>query len=256
MDLDKRKNDKSVVFCSRTVSSLSRVAMKERRRCARKLTAMLGAFMFLLVIAGVSNSGDGGEYAYATHTVSDSFVNSITTSKNSWGIPNLNVPFSEAGAIDSENAKEVAANNEPENNETDVSRSYQRVDVSELLSNNNVAPDEKHLNLVNLASSYQGNPYLAGGNQPMPGWDCSGFVQWVYAQFGVSLPHGSAAQMGSGVQVSPDQAMPGDIVASAGHAAIYIGNGMVVNAMNPYLGTGVSDFGVFYSPYVFVHVNL
>lgn len=84
---------------------------------------------------------------------------------------------------------------------------------------------------------FRGYPYLYGGNTPA-GWDCSGFVQYVFAQFGVSLPRTSGAMMSVGYAVgSLAEAQPGDILASSGHAAIYIGNGMVMNAMTAGSGT-------------------
>lgn len=104
--------------------------------------------------------------------------------------------------------------------------------------------------LASYALQFQGYPYVAGGNQPS-GWDCSGFVQWVFAQFGVSLPHNSGAQMGVGSSVgSIAEAAPGDIIANSQHAAIYIGNGMVINALNPAQGTQVTSLAVFTGGYV------
>ena len=103
--------------------------------------------------------------------------------------------------------------------------------------------------LANYALQFQGYPYVAGGNTPS-GWDCSGFVQWVFAQFGVSLPHYSGAQMSVGTAVgSIAEAAPGDIIVNAQHAAIYIGNGMVINALNPAQGTQVTSLAVFSGGY-------
>ena len=82
-------------------------------------------------------------------------------------------------------------------------------------------------------------PYVWGGTTPA-GWDCSGFTQYVYAQFGVSLPHYSGSQANCGMYVdSLANAQPGDLLANGTHAAIYIGGGMVVNALNPYQGTQI-----------------
>ncbi|WEV42390.1 NlpC/P60 family protein [Bifidobacterium sp. ESL0682] len=95
--------------------------------------------------------------------------------------------------------------------------------------------------LVNFAMQFDGKvPYLLGGNTTA-GWDCSGFVQYVYAQMGITLVHSSGAQATAGRAV-PDlsQAVPGDILANADHAAIYIGNGMVINALRPGKLTGCS----------------
>lgn len=84
-------------------------------------------------------------------------------------------------------------------------------------------------------------PYVFGG-ETTAGWDCSGFVKWVYAHFGVNLPHSSGAQAGAGRAVpNLAAAQPGDIIANGSHAAIYIGGGKVVNAANPSQGTCVSE---------------
>lgn len=103
--------------------------------------------------------------------------------------------------------------------------------------------------LADYALQFQGYPYVSGGNTPS-GWDCSGFVQWVFAQFGVSLPHYSGAQMSVGTAVgSIAEAAPGDIIVNTQHAAIYIGNGMVINALNPAQGTQVTSLAVFSGGY-------
>lgn len=92
--------------------------------------------------------------------------------------------------------------------------------------------------VVNFAMQFVGKvPYVWAGSTTS-GWDCSGFVMYVYSHFGVSLPHysGSQAHMGRAIGSLAD-AKPGDIIANDMHAAIYIGNGMVVNALNPGAGT-------------------
>ena len=91
--------------------------------------------------------------------------------------------------------------------------------------------------IAQYSLQFKGYPYVYGGTSPS-GWDCSGFVQYVFAQFGVSLPRTSGAMMSVGSPVgSLAEAQPGDIIANAGHAAIYIGNGMVMNAMTTSSGT-------------------
>ena len=78
---------------------------------------------------------------------------------------------------------------------------------------------------------YLGTPYVWGGASPS-GFDCSGFVMYVYAQMGVSLPHSSYAQYGAGVGVSQDQLEPGDLVFfdGLGHVGIYIGGGQFIHS--------------------------
>ena len=65
--------------------------------------------------------------------------------------------------------------------------------------------------VVAVAKQYQGVPYVYGGDSPA-GFDCSGLTQFVYAQFGVALPHSSARQGSGGAAISAADARPGDLV--------------------------------------------
>ena len=94
--------------------------------------------------------------------------------------------------------------------------------------------------IVDYACQFIGNPYVWGGTSLTDGADCSGFVQSVFAHFGISLPRTTYEQIYSGVEVSYDQAMPGDLICYDGHIGIYIGNGQIVNAQNPEQGIGIS----------------
>lgn len=94
--------------------------------------------------------------------------------------------------------------------------------------------------IADYACQFIGNPYVWGGTSLTNGADCSGFVQSVFAQFGISLPRTSYDQRGVGVAISYDQAMPGDIICYDGHVGIYIGGGQIVNAQNPAQGIGIS----------------
>ena len=94
--------------------------------------------------------------------------------------------------------------------------------------------------IVDYACQFIGNPYVWGGTSLTDGEDCSGFVQSVFAHFGISLPRTTYDQIYAGVEVSYDQAMPGDLICYDGHIGIYIGNGQIVNAQNPEQGIGIS----------------
>ncbi|AZM52808.1 hypothetical protein DMA15_09535 [Streptomyces sp. WAC 01529] len=92
---------------------------------------------------------------------------------------------------------------------------------------------------IAAARSAVGRPYVWGANGPS-GFDCSGLMQWSYAQAGVGLPRTSQAQRYAGRQVPLAQAQPGDLVAyrdDASHIGMYVGNGQVVHA--PYPGAPV-----------------
>ena len=89
---------------------------------------------------------------------------------------------------------------------------------------------------------FVGNPYVYGGTSLTDGADCSGFVMSVYANFGVSLPHSSAADRSQGYGVDGlENAQPGDLICFSGHVGIYIGNGQIVHASNERTGIIVSN---------------
>lgn len=90
--------------------------------------------------------------------------------------------------------------------------------------------------LVSYACQFTGVPYVWGGTSPS-GWDCSGFVQYVYRQYGVYLPRTSYEQGGCGTAVPNGQQQPGDLVCYGGHVGIYIGNGQLIHASSPGVGT-------------------
>ena len=100
--------------------------------------------------------------------------------------------------------------------------------------------------LVKLAYSLIGSPYAAGGNSPA-GFDCSGFVQYLYSQVGISISRSSSTQMYDGVPVSYENAKPGDILIwgysarAPTHSAIYVGGGQMIHATNPVQGVIASD---------------
>ena len=96
--------------------------------------------------------------------------------------------------------------------------------------------------VADFACQFVGNPYVWGGTSLTNGADCSGFVMSVYANFGVSLPHSSAADRNVGTAVNGiENAQPGDIICYSGHVAIYIGNGQIVHASTAKTGIIISN---------------
>jgi cell wall-associated NlpC family hydrolase len=88
--------------------------------------------------------------------------------------------------------------------------------------------------IAGLAYTGIGRPYVWGGTTPN-GWDCSGFTQWVYAQAGISIP-----RVNAWTAMKPTSTpQPGDLVMQNGgaHVGIYVGNGMMISALNPSQGT-------------------
>ena len=93
--------------------------------------------------------------------------------------------------------------------------------------------------VVDYACQFIGNPYVWGGTSLTNGADCSGFVQSVYAHFGVNLPRTSSEMRSAGRGVSYSEALPGDIICYDGHVGIYMGDGQIVNAINSRKGIGI-----------------
>ncbi len=89
--------------------------------------------------------------------------------------------------------------------------------------------------VISESMNYLGVPYVFGGTSPS-GFDCSGYVRYVFAQAGISLPRTADAQYEVGYAVSTDELQPGDLVffstyeAGPSHVGIYLGDGDFINA--------------------------
>ena len=100
--------------------------------------------------------------------------------------------------------------------------------------------------IINYAMQFEGYPYVWGGDSPSTGFDCSGFVQYVYAHFGIDLPRTTFEQVNCGTPVSLSDVKPGDLVfempspEGPNHVGIYIGNGKILDAMDPQNGVTIS----------------
>lgn len=238
---------------------------------ARRFTSIFAVVTVSAMLgAAVPAASAGNAVAGTTVTATRSFPKTTTAKRDflaehtstdiesnaDWGgIESLDVPQTESQAEKDQKAQEQAkaeaqaqATQEQAQAQTGAqaaSRSSERANISVPAAPASATGQA----LADYALQFQGYPYVAGGNTPS-GWDCSGFVQWVFAQFGVSLPHYSGAQMSVGTAVgSIAEAAPGDIIVNAQHAAIYIGNGMVINALNPAQGTQVTSLAVFSGGY-------
>ena len=117
----------------------------------------------------------------------------------------------------------------------------------------NVAATGAGSDIVAAASVHIGKPYSYGAGGPNA-FDCSGLTQYVFRQFGVSLPHNANAQLSYGRAVSRSAAAPGDLVfflngGRATHVGIYAGGGMMVHA--PGSGRTVTRASVYSDNVVF-----
>ncbi len=106
--------------------------------------------------------------------------------------------------------------------------------------------------ILATARSGIGTPYVYGGTSPS-GWDCSGFVQWVYAQHGVNLPRGAGDQAAAGTVISRSEARPGDLVYKPGHIGSYAGGNQFVDAGNSRVDT--SERNIYSGSWTFIRVG-
>lgn len=146
--------------------------------------------------------------------------------------------YAESREEEEKRLAEEAAKKAQEQQETSVAASY-------TLSNGSSGQA-----VIEYACQFIGNPYVWGGTSLTEGADCSGFVQSVYANFGVSLPRTTWEMENAGYAVSYEEALPGDLILYDGHVGLYMGDGMIVNAMNEVDGIGICS--ATYAPIVTV----
>ena len=111
--------------------------------------------------------------------------------------------------------------------------------ASIMVSRGGYGGDFQH-RLAQTAIQYLGVPYVYGGSTPTGGFDCSGFVQYVYRQMGIDLPRTADVQYLVGTPVEKDQLRTGDLVFFAGdyvnvsHVGIYLSDGNFIHASTTY----------------------
>ena len=139
-------------------------------------------------------------------------------------------------------AKELLSELEAEEREA-MSASRSAARVPDVAASGNAAA------AINYAMAQVGDAYVYGAAGPNA-FDCSGLTMMAWAQAGVSLPHSSSGQYGSGPHVAASDLQPGDLVfyyQPISHVGMYIGNGMIVHAANP--SSGVTTAGLYSMPY-------
>ena len=152
----------------------------------------------------------------------------------------------DSGSSESEEgSSESEGSSEPEGNDSESSD-----DSSEQTQS---APSTgKGDSILATARNGIGTPYVYGGTSTS-GWDCSGFVQWVYGQHGISLPRGAAGQAAAGTAIPRSEAQPGDLVYKPGHIGIYAGGNKFVDAGNSRVDT--SERNIYSGNWTFIRVG-
>ena len=111
---------------------------------------------------------------------------------------------------------------------------FQQIVLNQPLNTEEEVSDKAQA-IILSAKQYLGVPYVWGGTTPN-GFDCSGLMQWVFAQNGISIPRVSQAQQASVKEIPIGEVQPGDLVfwgRPAHHVALYIGDGYFIQAPQP-----------------------
>lgn len=102
-----------------------------------------------------------------------------------------------------------------------------------ILKTYGISVSGSNTDIVETALKYLGTPYVWGGTTPN-GFDCSGFVKYVYSQHGIYLSRTTYTQIYDGIQISSSELQPGDLIfPNDGHVGMYIGNGQMIHAPQP-----------------------
>ena len=116
----------------------------------------------------------------------------------------------------------------------------------------------KALQVVDLAKSFVGYPYVWAGADPELGFDCSGLVYYVYKQMGYNIQRDGDGQAGNGIAVKESDMQPGDIIIFANkytgaiqHVGLYIGDGMMVHAQSSRTGVVISRYDYDKNKYIY-----
>lgn len=153
---------------------------------------------------------------------------------------------------------ETETNNETQIQNEDVGKQETSGNSSIQNTNNNSTTTSSSTTgseIVAYAKQFIGSKYVYGGTTPS-GFDCSGFTQYVYKHFGISLSRTAAAQYSNGVSVSKANLVLGDLImfgkSGINHVGIYIGGGQIVHAANTSRGvtTDTINSGYYYNNYV------
>ena len=223
--------------------------MKKTRKYVSMMAAATICGMLSIGIPAVAQASDGSEavvtssrsFTPGSKVRADLLAESTATTvekDSSWGgIESLNVPATKSQAEKDAEARAQQAQEQAQaaasrrQSAQQVSRSAARASTASTVVDAPVSGTGA--DVVNYALQFQGIPYVYGGTDPATGFDCSGFTQYVFAHFGISLPRTADAQRSVGVPVT-DPA-PGDLLVTSdgSHVGIYVGGGRMIHAPRP-----------------------
>lgn len=211
-----------------TVPSVVRKVRFYQRRPVRNVITMSVASGLFATFALPAYAYDPDVAAMSRFTTTDAQALASGEGTQNLTVAAVNVVKYSRGNYKSADAAEIARQ------ETLNSyRTYNGPTASDYLAN----PPYSRLDgatILKVAQKYVGTPYVFGGETPR-GFDCSGYVAFVFAQFGVALPHSVHGQARLGIPIKAEDALPGDLVIMSDHShdGIYAGNGQFYHAPRP-----------------------
>ena len=231
---------------ARPVTSVTPVA---RRSLAAAATSGLALTM---IASSASAAATGSEAAASAGSLKDAGVDALTVGARAAMSTNAAVQISpDASAANADIAADVTAE-APVIEQPAPKANTAETTTTTADSSASAPPASNAGGAVAIAMQYVGRPYVSGAAGP-DAFDCSGLVQYVYAQMGISLPRTAQAQGSAGTLVSAAEAQPGDIVYFGHHVGIYAGDGKMIDAGTE--STGVVYRDIYETPIGYVRVG-
>ena len=196
----------------------------------------------------VDDSSDTEEVSYPDDSDETTWTEAPATDETVWTeapeteAPETEAPYTEAPVETEAPETEAPYTEAPAETEApETEAPYTEAPETEAPSTSGVGQQ-----IADFAVQYVGNPYVWGGTSLTEGADCSGFVQTVFANFGLYLSRTAESQSYGGTSISLDNLQPGDLLfynstGSIDHVAIYIGGGQIVHAANSRSGIIISN---------------
>ena len=190
----------------------------------------------------VDDSSDTEEVSYPDDSDETTWTEAPATDETVWTeAPETEAPYTEASETEAPYTEAPAETEAPYTEAPETEAPYTEAPETEAPSTSGVGQQ-----IADFAVQYVGNPYVWGGTSLTEGADCSGFVQTVFANFGLYLSRTAESQSYGGTSISLDNLQPGDLLfynstGSIDHVAIYIGGGQIVHAANSRSGIIISN---------------
>jgi cell wall-associated NlpC family hydrolase len=235
------------VSAGRYLVRAERKTKLRQRRGVRNVVTMTVASGLFATFALPAYAYDPDVAAMSRFTTTDAQAIASAADTQNLTVAAVNIVKYSRGSYESANASEIARQ------ETlNAYRTYSGPTAADYILN----PPYSKLDgatILQVAAKYVGTPYVFGGETP-GGFDCSGYVAFVFSQFGLPLPHSVHGQNRMGILIKPEDAVPGDLVVfdDLSHDGIFAGNGNFYHSPRP--GDSVKLAPIFTSNIHFVRL--